>query len=233
MTTFTINAENNITAFPTPDHAEAAVGAGAQPFTSQQQLAELGATWPVERLVGIWNSFAGVAGFGADLKPVQKFTDRKTAIKRIWTAIQKLAAVPQTSEAAAETAVPKASDKPAAEPTEPKAAKKAKGGAQAAKGAPGKSKATKKATPAKNAPKGKQSAKAPETAGPREGSKTAQVVAMLHRKNGATLGEIMDKMGWLKHTVRGFMAGAMKKAGYNVESYKPEGGERTYRIAAK
>jgi hypothetical protein len=29
MTTFTIDAENNITAFPTPDHAEAAVGAGA------------------------------------------------------------------------------------------------------------------------------------------------------------------------------------------------------------
>jgi hypothetical protein len=26
------------------------------------------------------------------------------------------------------------------------------------------------------------------------------------------------------------MAGAMKKAGYNVESFKPEGGERTYRI---
>jgi Protein of unknown function (DUF3489) len=40
----------------------------------------------------------------------------------------------------------------------------------------------------------------------------------------------MEKMGWQKHTVRGFMAGAMKKAGYAVESFKPEGGERTYRI---
>jgi hypothetical protein len=28
----------------------------------------------------------------------------------------------------------------------------------------------------------------------------------------------------------GFMAGAMKKAGYAIESFKPEGGERTYRI---
>jgi hypothetical protein len=37
---------------------------------------------------------------------------------------------------------------------------------------------------------------------------------MLQRKNGATLSEVMDKMGWQKHTVRGFMAGAMKKAGY-------------------
>ena len=63
------------------------------------------------------------------------------------------------------------------------------------------------------------------------GVKTAQVVAMLQRKNGATLAEIMDKMGWQKHTVRGFMAGTMKKAGYTVESFKPEGGERTYRIS--
>jgi predicted transcriptional regulator len=60
--------------------------------------------------------------------------------------------------------------------------------------------------------------------------KTAQVVAMLRRKNGATLSEIMQSMGWQKHTVRGFMAGAMKKAGHAVESFKPVGGERTYRI---
>jgi len=37
-------------------------------------------------------------------------------------------------------------------------------------------------------------------------------------------------MGWQKHTVRGFMAGAMKKAGHIVESFKPEGGDRTYRM---
>ena len=29
------------------------------------------------------------------------------------------------------------------------------------------------------------------------------------------------------------MAGAMKKAGYAVESFKPEGGERSYKLAAK
>jgi hypothetical protein len=34
----------------------------------------------------------------------------------------------------------------------------------------------------------------------------------------------------LYNTVRGFMAGAMKKAGYAVESFSPEGGERSYRI---
>ena len=61
MTTFTIDTENNITAFPTPDHAEAAVGAGAQAFTSQKELAELAAAWPAERLVAIWNSLPGVS----------------------------------------------------------------------------------------------------------------------------------------------------------------------------
>jgi hypothetical protein len=40
----------------------------------------------------------------------------------------------------------------------------------------------------------------------------------------------MSTTGWQKHTVRGFIAGAMKKAGHPVESFKPEGGERTYRI---
>ena len=65
---------------------------------------------------------------------------------------------------------------------------------------------------------------------PREGSKTAQVVAMMKRPDGATISAIMQTMGWQKHTVRGFVAGTLKKAGYTVESFKPEGGERTYRI---
>ena len=78
------------------------------------------------------------------------------------------------------------------------------------------------------AAKGAKQAKVPGTA--LEGSKTAQVVAMLQRKDGATLEEIMTQMGWQKHTVRGFMAGAMKKAGHAVESFKSEKGDRTYRI---
>ena len=82
-----------------------------------------------------------------------------------------------------------------------------------------------KATGAKKVPTGE-----PRPKGTRAGSKTAQVVAMLQRKNGATLAEIMDKMGWQRHTVRGFMAGAMKKAGYAIESFTSETGERTYRI---
>jgi hypothetical protein len=116
------------------------------------------------------------------------------------------------------------------QPLQPKPGRKANDGAQAAKGAVTKGKATKRARTAKNAPQGKRAAKTQEATAPREGSKTAQVVAMLQRKNGATLSEIMEKMGWQKHTVRGFMAGAMRKAGFTVESFKPGGGERTYRI---
>ena len=95
------------------------------------------------------------------------------------------------------------------------------------------------ATAAPDAPKPARQKKAPKTprkaaeskaGGVREGSKTATVIALLQRPNGATLEEIMAQMGWQKHTVRGFMAGAMKKAGYSVESFKSEAGARTYRI---
>src|ERR1039458_2174862 len=107
---------------------------------------------------------------------------------------------------------------PAAEPARPKSGKKAK--------------ATNKTTAAKNAPKAKKAARTEESAGPREGSKTAKVVAMLQRKNGATLEEIMTQMGWQRHTVRGMIAGSLKKAGCTVESFKSEKGDRTYRINA-
>jgi len=35
---------------------------------------------------------------------------------------------------------------------------------------------------------------------------------------------------WQQHTIRGFMAGAMREAGYIIESFKSGKGERTYRI---
>jgi hypothetical protein len=234
MKTFTIDNDNNISAFATPEEAAAATVTPFDSFASQQELADLAAQWPADRLLAVWNSLPGVT-------PVKKFTDRKTAISRVWARIQGLG---EPVAPKADTTVGASASKPAAtpepkadQPAKPKTERKAKGGAQAAKrgaraakGAPAKGKATKKATAAKAAPKGKTAAKARGAAGPREGSKTAQVVAMLQRKNGATISEIMKTMGWQRHTVRGFMAGAMKKAGHAVESFKPEGGERTYRI---
>jgi hypothetical protein len=111
-----------------------------------------------------------------------------------------------------------------------KGAPKAKQTAQtAAPRKEAKAAAKKEAKPARKRAS-KAAAPKPEKGPPREGSKKQIVLDLLRRKNGATLAEIMDQMGWQKHTVRGFMAGAMKKAGYTVESFKPEGGERTYRI---
>jgi len=206
--TFTIDNDNNITAHGTPEEAAAATATPFDSFNSQQELVELAKTWTAERLVAIWNSLPGVT-------PTKKFKDRKTAVRRIWERIQGLGAPEQPQ---------------LEQPVKAKSARKAKGGARLATGAPAKTKATKKTTAAKNAPKGKKAAKSQGAATPRGGSKTAQVIAMLQRKNGATLSEIMLSMNWQKHTVRGFMAGAMKKAGFTVESFKPEGGERTYRI---
>jgi hypothetical protein len=206
--TFTIDNDNNITAHSTPEEAATATATPFDSFNSQQELAELAKTWAAERLVGIWNSLPGVT-------PTKKFKDRKAAVRRIWERIQGLGV----------------SEQPQPErPMNAKAAHRAKGGARLATGAPAKAKSAKKTTAAKNAPKGKKAAKAHGQATPREGTKTAKVVAMLRRKNGATLSEIMKSMDWQKHTVRGFMAGAMKKAGFTVESFKPEGGERTYRL---
>jgi len=67
---------------------------------------------------------------------------------------------------------------------------------------------------------------------PRQGSKESQVIAMLRRPEGATLAQIGESTGWQTHTIRGFFAAALKKRhGLAVTSEKPQGGERTYRLA--
>ena len=85
MTTFAIDNDNTITAYL----AGEAVPEDHARFSSEKELSKLAANWPAERLVEIWNGFAGVPPFG-DLKPVKKFTDRKTAVARIWKAVQAL-----------------------------------------------------------------------------------------------------------------------------------------------
>jgi len=85
MTTFAIDTDNTITAYL----AGETIPEGQARFASEKELAKLAATWPTDRLVEIWNGFAGVPPFG-DLKPVKKFTDRKTAVARIWRAVQAL-----------------------------------------------------------------------------------------------------------------------------------------------
>ena len=72
--------------------------------------------------------------------------------------------------------------------------------------------------------------KAPSKA-PRENSKQAQVIAMLHRPEGATIEQICLATGWQQHTVRGTFAGAFKKRGLSISSSKNAGAQRVYRLA--
>ena len=67
----------------------------------------------------------------------------------------------------------------------------------------------------------------------RLGTKLHKVIKLLARPEGAAIHEIMKATGWQQHTVRGTLAGALKKRlGLTIESEKPEGKDRIYRITA-
>lgn len=186
MSLFTIDPDNNITAL-------AEVSAGARPthaFSSEKELAQLTAGWPLARLLDAWNSFAGVAPFD-DLKPVKRFTSRNVAVGRIWAAVARLAA--RVGEPARHVA-------PA-----PKRGKKTAGRAV-------------------------RRVRAQHTARASRSNKKAEVITMLKRAKGATLGEIEGATGWQKHTIRGLVSILGSKGGMTIESSKNVSGDRTYRI---
>ena len=67
---------------------------------------------------------------------------------------------------------------------------------------------------------------------PREGTKQQQMIDLMRRPKGATLVEIVEATGWQQHTIRGAMAGALKKKlGLTITSEKDEARGRVYRIA--
>jgi hypothetical protein len=95
--TFTIDPENNITAYASKAEMPTKLDSKIEHFTTEKELAQLASNWPMTRLVDIWNSLAGVI-------PIRKFSDRKKAVTRIWRAIQSL--VPATAPPEARTAAP-------------------------------------------------------------------------------------------------------------------------------
>jgi hypothetical protein len=132
---------------------------------------------------------------------VTRFTSRKAGASRIWKAIQGLGATVETQ--------------PAPEAKPKKAGRKKTAPAPVGK-------------PTKAAKRSKAPAKPTQT---RDGSKKAQVLALLGRKGGCTLAEIMKATGWQAHTVRGFISGTVgKKMGIAVTSAKSDSGERTYTV---
>jgi hypothetical protein len=66
------------------------------------------------------------------------------------------------------------------------------------------------------------------TAGP--DTKNARIIAMLRTPAGATIAAIMTATNWQQHSVRGFLAGVVrKKLGLNLVSEQTDKG-RVYRI---
>lgn len=112
MAIYTINDNNIITMHS----ATPASGSAALQFASMKELAKATAEWPVSRLVETWNKLP-IGG----LKPVKKFMDRKTAVARIWAAIQNLTPVPASDAATGENPPAKARKRPGPDGSAPKA----------------------------------------------------------------------------------------------------------------
>lgn len=213
MKTFTIdNATNTIAAHPTLK--EAATVPDAEQFNSPAALTKLAADWTSARLIEIWNHLPGVT-------TVRKFKDRNTAISRIWKAVQNLEQLPPApatepvpvTETAA--ALDRIAEVDASFPLE-------EAPCAAPKQTPGKKEATRE--------KNTSTAKS-RTTGARTGSKKEAILALMKRKGGTTLGEIMHATGWQAHSVRGFISGTLgKKMSLAVISAKSADGQRRYSI---
>lgn len=106
--------------------------------------------------------------------------------------------------------------------------------ASAENGATGRDELDTAATPATEAqalPSAPEVADGARPRKPREGTKQAQLIEMLRTPEGATIAEIVATTGWQAHTVRGAMAGALKKKlGLEVTSEKVEGRGRVYKL---
>ena len=75
-----------------------------------------------------------------------------------------------------------------------------------------------------------RSAPASSKSAPRTNTKHSRIVAMLRTPAGATIAAIMTATDWQQHSVRGFLAGVVrKKLGLNLVSEQTDKG-RVYRI---
>jgi hypothetical protein len=84
----------------------------------------------------------------------------------------------------------------------------------------------------KRAKKGLARAAAANSPAARALPKSAQIVSLLRRENGASIPEIMKATGWQAHSVRGFISGTLKrKQGLAITSTTETGKDRRYLIA--
>jgi len=64
-------------------------------------------------------------------------------------------------------------------------------------------------------------------------SKRERVIALLRSESGSTIARIMEATGWQQHSVRGFLAGVVRKRLKLKLESKKVGDERFYRIVAE
>jgi hypothetical protein len=222
-----------------------------QCFSTAEEFGELAGTWPVGRLIEIWSSIPGS-------QPVKKFTDRKTAVSRIWKGIQSLKETtasqptpePEAEQEGTSEIVTPFDDPPAATladpatlevepheaaaqaPDEPLEVEAPASAPEASAGAHAPDVAPAEAPATTKATRQKKAPTGdPKAKGTREGSKTATILDLMKREGGVTLKAIMEATNWQAHSVRGFISGTLgKKMGLTVLSIKGENGERTYSI---
>jgi hypothetical protein len=80
---FLLDGTGAVSAFAAEGDARHVMADGDALFRSIDELKRLTSDWSGARLIAMWNAIPGIV-------PVRKFTDRSTALKRIWQAIQKL-----------------------------------------------------------------------------------------------------------------------------------------------
>lgn len=135
--------------------------------------------------------------------PVKKFETRGIGVRRIWNSFLSLNGngIPSTA--------------PAADLTAAAAVKTSKG-----------------KKPKTDLPKRVKGEKKPrasrKSAAPKDGNKGDIIVALISRKGGATLDELMKETGWQRHSVRGFMSNLKRKHGIKYDSFRNDKKERVY-----
>ena len=86
------------------------------------------------------------------------------------------------------------------------------------------------AAPVPGAKSPQQSTGNPKSKPANPGSKQSRVIAMLQSPSGTTIVAMMKATGWQQHSVRGFLAGVVRrKLNLNLASKKVDG-NRVYRI---
>ena len=87
-------------------------------------------------------------------------------------------------------------------------------------------------TQAQKATNARRRTKASTQANVRVGTKQSAAIAMLRSSGGATIDGLMKATGWQQHSVRGFLAGVVRKRlRLNLESALVDG-RRVYRVTA-